>query len=906
MTDRDTLLMRELRDTFDTLASAYTPVRLPDDLWTSARAQRRTDRVRVLAAVAVVIALLGGLVAVQQGSGALLPAKTSESGALPKNVYVPSAEEVADLMARDPRATRNYEGGRAAIATLTAAGEILLVSATTGEHHIISELDVDLIHGSGGNLPLALSPDGRKLAYAYRERSDDSVEEETGVGVIDLLESGLGGVMLPLAAPDGLSIEIDDLAWSPDSSHVAWLGSRYVPGQGPIEYDTKWLGSGDVNLDGARQWSLETERGTWPSEIVVDDRGRGFVIGDEAWPFGEDPDLSAIPADSGRAFPVDEDWHTTNDRGATLTADRRTLLLGGPNATGGKRGATTTHLEVDLASPDLTSTRTDWPMDSESGGTYLEMLGETPDGSVVATQNFTPTSIEAVTPDGDFRRLTTIHGFTEVSLTVATDLADADPVRFAAPAWAPRPPLWPLVGVLVLVLAALAVVVRRRRHRPEGRTETRTGSGAREVVAWTVVLLVLLGALTHVSRPWPSTTSVRSAAGSVPTTVHLPPDYLSLYDVEPSNLDVGRIGALAQSSGQPAVLVGAEDGHHRAVALDGQLDDHGRMSPSTTVLSPDGTRLVWVFNDDEDFIETAQGLRIADLGTGEVEDVRIAGEDDKPLRVDEIVWSPSGTHVAWLGTGPLVKKNSRGEKNRRSQEVGVVTLAGSGSQGLAATQWRLTDSARSSAAIGVDDAGRARVLAGRRLWTLPEPSRAGGGPTSRQVAGGGQSWTGAAISPDGRQFVTGLNHGEGDEYVSGLMTLDLTAPDSRMVTHPWRDLPLGAASRVLGWTPEGDVVVTHHLVDLGGQWSDQQVSVVTDSGTATPLTGIDATHMTVSVASDLASNPMEFPEPIWPRSDERWWALALLGVAALGAALMLGQTVRRRTPRGNRNTAPRV
>src|SRR5690606_13685242 len=134
-----------------------------------------------------------------------------------------------------------------------------------------------------------------KLAYAYRERSDDSIEEETGVGVIDLLEGGLGTVTLPLVAPDGLSIEADDLAWSPDSSHVAWLGSAYVPGEGPTNEDTKWLGSGDSGLGGARQWSLET-KGTWPSEIVVDNRGRGFVIGDQAWPFGEDPDLSAIPA----------------------------------------------------------------------------------------------------------------------------------------------------------------------------------------------------------------------------------------------------------------------------------------------------------------------------------------------------------------------------------------------------------------------------------------------------------------------------------------------------------------------------------------------------------------------------------------------------------------------------------
>src|SRR5690606_28520536 len=154
---------------------------------------------------------------------------------------------------------------------------------------------------------------------------------------------GLGTVTLPLVAPDGLSIEVDDLAWSPDSSHVAWLGSAYVPGEGPTNEDTKWLGSGDSGLGGARQWSLET-KGTWPSEIVVDNRGRGFVIGDQAWPFGEDPDLSAIPADSGRSFPVDEDWYATNDRGAALTADGRTLLLGGPNATGGKPGATTTHL----------------------------------------------------------------------------------------------------------------------------------------------------------------------------------------------------------------------------------------------------------------------------------------------------------------------------------------------------------------------------------------------------------------------------------------------------------------------------------------------------------------------------------------------------------------------------------
>ncbi|MCY4728717.1 hypothetical protein NYO98_20725 [Nocardioides sp. STR2] len=166
----------DLREELDALARTQTFSPDPSAWDRGRRARRRTRAAAGLAAVAVVAVVAGaGALAVRPAdvgpAGDVVPA-----GAIPSRIGEPDGPMVSDLAI-----------GRASVAYVDDVhlGQPVLVSATTGEALRVDlpdfpELDAEAMDGWFHGPWLALSPDGRRLAYP----AGSSVERVRGVTTI--------------------------------------------------------------------------------------------------------------------------------------------------------------------------------------------------------------------------------------------------------------------------------------------------------------------------------------------------------------------------------------------------------------------------------------------------------------------------------------------------------------------------------------------------------------------------------------------------------------------------------------------------------------------------------------------------------------------------------------------------
>jgi hypothetical protein len=190
----------DLRDAFHRLADT-APAHTPDPAaWDRGRAVRRRDRGLAVLAVVALVAALGGLGALVTRPGGVAPAdgRAVPGGAIPSRIVDVAASPDA------PAVETDLALGRASVAFFSAAGTPTLVGATDGRYHLVR------LPGLRANLgPLALSPDGVRLAWTTSEAQ---------VAVADLTT----GRVVTHRAGDG----VDGLRWSADSRRLVWLAGR--------------------------------------------------------------------------------------------------------------------------------------------------------------------------------------------------------------------------------------------------------------------------------------------------------------------------------------------------------------------------------------------------------------------------------------------------------------------------------------------------------------------------------------------------------------------------------------------------------------------------------------------------------------------------------------------------------
>ncbi len=190
----------DLRIRMHHVADDVTPLPVSADLWRRGQAARRRAQVLAVAAVVVVLASVGGGVALWSAPDR--EARTA-SGEVPAGGAIPS--RIEDVPADLPAST-DASIGRASVAFLSPTSQLpVLIGAQDGRYH-----QLDLPDGPTDAAQLVLSPDGTSLAWANLGR----------IHVVDL-ETGEESFF----PTNDEHADVSTLAWTPSSDHLLWTGT---------------------------------------------------------------------------------------------------------------------------------------------------------------------------------------------------------------------------------------------------------------------------------------------------------------------------------------------------------------------------------------------------------------------------------------------------------------------------------------------------------------------------------------------------------------------------------------------------------------------------------------------------------------------------------------------------------
>ena len=194
----------DLRTRMHHVADEVTPLPVSADLWRRGRAARRRAQALAVAAVLVVLASVGGGVALWSAPDR--EARTA-SGEVPEGGAIPS--RIEDIP-EDLEVTTDLAVGRASVAFISGSDDPVVITAVDGVPHRL-----ELPGWDPAWVALALSPDGRTLAH------QQAVDGRTQVALLDL-ETGRS---TPLVVHTGDELKLDGLSWSPRGTWLAWVAS---------------------------------------------------------------------------------------------------------------------------------------------------------------------------------------------------------------------------------------------------------------------------------------------------------------------------------------------------------------------------------------------------------------------------------------------------------------------------------------------------------------------------------------------------------------------------------------------------------------------------------------------------------------------------------------------------------
>jgi hypothetical protein len=451
-------MSKDLQDLLHRVADQAPAVHIDDDTWQRARRARRRERI-VLPAVAATL-VLGALVlgaqpwrAATRGTADPATGGTGR-GAVPSHISaVPERLERRDADgAWSPPREPATVVRRASVGYVSRSGGAVLVSATDGVHHRVSLPGFnDRFVGMDGEGPvLALSPDGDRVAYAWRQRVPRPGERvPSGLAVLDLASGSVATYRLP----GGLGVRVNGLGWSPAGT---WLVYR----AGVLDR----VAADSFSTSGYRLERLDLRTGG----RSVAPRRMGRVSGPTA--ISDDGTVALAAGGTLLTWPAGP--------GSRFLERRVGSDLSGPSAWSpdGRRVA------VGAATPvrSLTLVPAKGRAEQVRAGTVprtMQVLGFAGRGHVVVVRHGFPSWSEAAlvlipTDGGRERRVGTVDaGIGLDSLTIATGLmAPAHPTaNFGDPGWPADPTRWWVAGgLLTVVLAAGAVAGAVRRRRPRG------------------------------------------------------------------------------------------------------------------------------------------------------------------------------------------------------------------------------------------------------------------------------------------------------------------------------------------------------------------------------------------------------------------------------------------------------
>lgn len=279
----------ELRAELQRVAEGAPAVHVDDDLFVRGRRSFRRRRIAAAAAAVACLAVVAGLLVPQLDTDDARVAGRQSRAGVPDHLFLPPP-------AAGEHQTADLRIGRAAAAFTAdtpALGVPVVVSAEDGSYHVP---DVAALMDSPMNispLPIALSPDGRRLAWAFTEGKDARGRRPTGVRVADLTSGAVREIRLP--APHG--VVIDDMAWSADSAWLGWHGQEAkIWTESSIVSTHPVAGAVGPTADTSTYQEVPEARvtkggtvtaGSVATDVAVSDRGELAVLaGDTLWQQG--------------------------------------------------------------------------------------------------------------------------------------------------------------------------------------------------------------------------------------------------------------------------------------------------------------------------------------------------------------------------------------------------------------------------------------------------------------------------------------------------------------------------------------------------------------------------------------------------------------------------------------------
>lgn len=241
-----------LREELERIASAAPTADVSADTWARARRARRRETAGLVTAVVAAALVVAGSLAWLPTRDTVGPADSDSLG-VPDRLYaVPErmSERNNDGAWMRDEVSSDIAVGTAAAAWVTRDGLPVVVGARDGAYHL---LDLPDFAGNNetftrglGNPVVALSPDGRRLAYGYAVfgPTADTEPIPSGVRVVDLTSGELREVPVPGAEGTAVS----RIEWSPDGRWIAFAGrpqgtwTRYSMGTSSSEDGRAVLG----------------------------------------------------------------------------------------------------------------------------------------------------------------------------------------------------------------------------------------------------------------------------------------------------------------------------------------------------------------------------------------------------------------------------------------------------------------------------------------------------------------------------------------------------------------------------------------------------------------------------------------------------------------------------------------
>lgn len=845
---------QQLRDELHRIAEDAPTAYVPSDTFTRGRRAHRRSVGLLVGTVAGAIALVAGAIALAptRNSADVDPARSRADLAVPDTIYATPtwlAESEDGRYSHADDLEQDLAIGVGAVAYVQPAedsntGVAVVIDADDGDYHPLDlpdfiGLDPYWEKGTGDGVehrPLALSPDGRHLAWAWgtgRDAGSDSQEIPSGVRIADLTTGQVTDWDL---SPDK-GTYVSDLEWSDGGERLLWLGSQmdrwdyqsYVPGD-PI------AGVIDPESTSVNFYRGKFRGGSNLSIWAVADNGAIAFNG--AYDSGDLQLQSASGEITAVALPAKASM------GEPVTFDGADLYISTVDGLAPLGGTGSTWAAPDALPLQLIGWAGDAPLvtsSSSSGDAYIAQLGTSKDARVLIEFDDA--------------------GHLASTVSIAYALIDTDATNPTIHRGKPHfVPPWVRTALPWLVAGGLAVAIWWRRRSSSAAADQRTTTRVAHTVAVIAGVTLLVGFVAGLmlidpagltagssgqDRPKGLVTisSTITADAPSPSRAVIPREIRWTDDPEKhvpvsDSLAVGR-ATLAfpdetgiMGDGGSAVVITAT-GDYRRLDLPNvdEISLFDGESPAVR-LSPDGVLLAYLTEDP--------GLNVVDLETGEVAEHPVELNGD---RITSFSWSPDSGWLVW-------------HSNYQGQTAGRIAPDGT-TEPLPKGNW-------ANAGIGNDGTVAVRTVSETRIWPEGAEDLPGAGQGSMST------WVGSGAPVDGVDDL-------GVRSIGSDSSLDVDLAIGRNPSVRGVDVDARSLVGVAGWIADG----TPLIVTAGDDGNDLR-SVFPDGGTEV-IAHLDfpVAQLTIATAlpADLAVTP---PDPAWARTSSLPMILLIAG--AIGIA----------------------